>query len=126
MSHLTNKEMNDAIHRVTSIYHKENEEEVSDEREVVAYGNLAQEVDEKGPAAYAKVIRIGNSTTYWILFNPNSQIFNPYGLYEESRRFKGKKAHQFRKVSPNTFKAYFQYLQTKNHSWYAQAERENI
>ena len=77
----------------------------------------------------AKKISSNDGERYFIKLGAHGKIYNPIGLYSEgmSNKFMtkiGKKAWEFKAVSPKVFSLYTNFLKTKNIAWLRNAERE--
>jgi hypothetical protein len=77
----------------------------------------------------AKSITLGDNTRYFLKLGSHGKIYNPIGMYSEGTSNKflskiGKKAWEFKSVSPRVFELYTNFLKTKNIAWLRNAERE--
>tara|TARA_Y100000004_G_scaffold182631_1_gene229587 strand:+ start:1225 stop:1596 length:372 start_codon:yes stop_codon:yes gene_type:complete len=77
----------------------------------------------------AKSITIDDNTRYFIKLGSHGKIYNPIGMFSEGTSNKflskiGKKAWEFKSVSPRVFDLYIKFLKTKNIAWLRNAERE--
>lgn len=66
---------------------------------------------------------------YFIKLGMHGKIYDPIGMYSEGTSNKfiskiGKKAWEFKEVSPKVFELYVNFLRTKNIAWLRNAERE--
>lgn len=78
---------------------------------------------------FAKIVTLDNKSKYYIKTGTYGKIFNPIGLYSEGKESHflskiGKKAWNFKEVSPKVFDLYIAFLKTKNLAWLNNAERE--
>jgi len=78
---------------------------------------------------FAKKVTHDDKSKYYIKTGTYGKIFNPIGLYSEGRESQflskiGKKAWNFKEVSPKVFDLYITFLKTKNLAWLNNAERE--
>ena len=80
--------------------------------------------------AYAKSVRVGYNTHYFVKKGSDGRLYNPTGLYNESRSSKiqhiGMELWKFDKVDRNTFMHYLKFLSTGNTAWITTAQRELI
>lgn len=99
-----------------------------EERVVEAYTLLGHVVPEKDIRAYAMSVRLNGRMFYYVLHNPMHNLYNPFGLYDESSvkitRPQGKQPFYMKEVKETTFKLYMQFLKTKNVAWLYNASRE--
>jgi len=77
----------------------------------------------------AKSITIDNTTKHYLKLGSHGKIYNPIGMFSEGTSNKflskiGKKAWEFKSVSPRVFSLYIKFLKTKNIAWLRNAERE--
>ncbi len=77
----------------------------------------------------AKSVTLGSNTRYFLKLGSHGKIYNPIGMYSEGTSNKflskiGKKAWEFKSVSPRVFELYTNFLKTKNIAWLRNAERE--
>ena len=77
----------------------------------------------------AKSITVEDNTRHYLKLGSHGKIYNPIGMYSEGTSNKflskiGKKAWEFKSVSPSVFSFYIKFLKTKNIAWLRNAERE--
>tara|TARA_R110002020_G_C16157627_1_gene763130 strand:- start:625 stop:1014 length:390 start_codon:yes stop_codon:yes gene_type:complete len=129
MARISNEELDDAVYKPSSL--DDNEIQNEDERDVVAYTTLLEEIEEDAAAAYAKVIRVNGRATYYVKQNKYGRLYNPSGMYSEGNESKqlrhaGRPNWVFRDVNKKVFDYYLKFLETKNEAWLNNAERELV
>jgi hypothetical protein len=90
------------------------------------YPRLKEATD---PNVFAKSASLNTQTKYFIKLGAHGKIYNPIGMFSEGQSNKflskiGKKAWEFKGVSPRVFELYINFLKTKNIAWLRNAERE--
>ena len=86
MDRITSSEIDKAIFKPSK--EDKNDIQDKDEREVVAYTERLQEVDEKSPDAYAKRVNVNGRTYYYVKQDSYGRLYNPSGMYSENRQNK--------------------------------------
>tara|TARA_Y100001963_G_scaffold160221_1_gene269143 strand:+ start:3905 stop:4294 length:390 start_codon:yes stop_codon:yes gene_type:complete len=129
MARISNEELDGAVYKPSSL--DSNEIQNEDERDVVAYTTLLEEIEEDAAAAYAKVIRVNGKATYYVKQNKYGRLYNPSGMYSEGNESKqlrhaGRPNWVFRDVNKKVFDYYLKFLETKNEAWLNNAERELV
>tara|TARA_R110002074_G_scaffold395973_3_gene584816 strand:- start:420 stop:797 length:378 start_codon:yes stop_codon:yes gene_type:complete len=86
-------------------------------------------IEEATGDVLAKSVTLGDNTKYFLKLGSHGKIYNPIGMYSEGTSNKflskiGKKAWEFKSVSPRVFELYTNFLKTKNIAWLRNAERE--
>lgn len=77
----------------------------------------------------AKSVKYEHRTKHFLKVGDHGKLYNPIGLYSEGTSDKfmskiGRKAWEFKEVSPMVFDLYVKFLKTKNTAWLRNAERE--
>ena len=129
MERITSSEIDKAIFKPSK--EDKNDVQDKDEREVVAYTERLQEVDEKSPDAYAKRVNVNGRTYYYVKQDSYGRLYNPSGMYSENRQNKqlrhaGRPNWVFREVEKKVYDLYTKFLETKNAAWLSNAEREMV
>ena len=129
MARISNEELGDAVYKPSSL--DDNEIQDEDERGVVAYTTLLEEVEEDAAAAYAKIVRVNDKVIYYVKQNKYGSLYNPTGMYSEGNESKqlrhaGRPNWVFRDVNKKVFDYYLKFLETKNEAWLNNAERELV
>lgn len=75
------------------------------------------------------VLQNSKQEQYYIKIGAHGKVYNPIGMFSEGSANKfiskvGKKAWEFKRVSPSVFNFYVRFLRTKNIAWLRNAERE--
>lgn len=101
-----------------------------DERECLALSIYGNEVEEEDPLVYAKIVRNGVKTSFWILYSPNHRMFNPYSLtadeYKRQRKVgQFRQSYKMKETNEKIFRMYVEFLRTQNPSYLLNAERED-
>jgi len=91
--------------------------------------NKNPRVNQAGSNMLAKTVYYEHRAKHFIKIGDHGKIYNPIGLYSEGTSDKflskiGKKAWEFKEVSPVVFDLYVKFLKTKNIAWLRNAERE--
>ncbi len=129
MARITKNDMDESIFK--SSKEKKNEIQDKDERGVVAYTALLEEVEEDSPDAYAKQVRVNNKIRYYVKQDTYGRLYDPNGMYSENRQQKqlrhaGRPNWVFRDVEKKVYDYYLKFLETKNGAWLSNAERELV
>ena len=129
MARISNEELNESVYKP---YPKgDNEIQDKDNRDVIAYTTLLEEVDENDSSAYAKSVNNNGKTIYYVKQNKYGRIYNPSRMYSEGNESKqlrhaGRPNWVFRDVEKKVFDYYLKFLETKNEAWLNNAERELV
>tara|TARA_R110002020_G_scaffold162955_3_gene348897 strand:+ start:3561 stop:3950 length:390 start_codon:yes stop_codon:yes gene_type:complete len=129
MARISNDELGEAVFKPSPS--NDNEIHDKDERDVVAYTTLLEEVDEDASSAYAKTVRVNGRAIYYVKQNKYGKLYNPNGMYSEGSESKqlrhaGRPNWVFRDVDKKVFDYYLKFLETKNEAWLNNAERELV
>ena len=73
MARISNEELGDAVYKPSSL--DDNEIQDEDERGVVAYTTLLEEVEEDAAAAYAKIVRVNDKVIYYVKQNKYGSLY---------------------------------------------------